>query len=462
VLARPLALAALLVLPAVAGCAATGERPAVDRWEETGERRAEIARSARAEAPEPGPGEAVAELPADAGLPELLAWAEAHDAGLRAAYRSWEASLERVPQARNLPDPRFTWVYFIEPVETRVGPQRNRFGLSQTFPFFGKLGFRGEMAVHDANAAAACYEEARRQLRYRVTRSWNEYWLLGRSLAITRENVQLLKHLESVALASYSAGRAPHAAVIKAQIELGRLEDRLRTLEDRRSSVLAQLNADLGRPATAPLDWPDELPQSPDPPPDDELHDLLVENNPELAALAAERERESAAVALSGRSGLPDLTLGVEYIDTGEARMPNVSDSGKDAIMAMASVNIPLWFGKYGAEKEEARAREASAAGKREDREQQLLADLERVGFGLRDALRRIDLYEHTLLPKARQSVGVLEDAFTAGRADFLDLVDAQRTLLEFELALERASADRTTLAAELEMILGIDLRPAP
>jgi outer membrane protein TolC len=130
--------------------------------------------------------------------------------------------------------------------------------------------------------------------------------------------------------------------------------------------------------------------------------------------------------------------------------------------MAMASVNLPLWFGKYSAEKNEAQARQASVVGKREERGRQLLADLERVSFELRDATRRVDLYEYTLLPKARQSLEVLEDAFVSGQADFLDLVDAQRTLLEFELSLERARVDGTTRSAELEMIVGTDLRPTP
>jgi len=451
--------AAAPLLGALQGCAATGEGPAVDRWEDV---RVEREAITIVDGSAGAPPEAPAELPASAGLPELLLWAEAHNPGLRSAFDAWSAALERVPQARSFPDPRFTWVYYIEPVETRVGPQRNRLGLSQTFPFLGKLGFRGEMAVHAANAAAARYESERLQLRYGITRSWNEFYYLGRSIAITGENLQLLTHLESVALANYAAGRTSHGAVIKAQIELGRLEERYRTLEDRRASVLARLNADLGRAPGARLNWPDALAPGVAPPPDAELRELLAENSPELAALTAQQDRETAAANLSGRSALPDLTLGIEYIDTGEARVPNVPDSGKDAIMAMASVNIPLWFGKYRSEKNEAHARYASIAGRRADRELELLADLERTSFEIRDAMRRVDLYEFTLLPKARQSLEVLEDGFVSGKADFLDLVDAQRTLLEFELSLERARVDGITRTAELEMLVGIDLRTLP
>ena len=54
------------------------------------------------------------------------------------------------------------------------------------------------------------------------------------------------------------------------------------------------------------------------------------------------------------------------------------------------------------------------------------------------------------------------EDAFTAGEASFLDLIDAQRTLLEFQLSYERALADQSTRLAQLEALVGVELTQAP
>jgi outer membrane protein TolC len=90
---------------------------------------------------------------------------------------------------------------------------------------------------------------------------------------------------------------------------------------------------------------------------------------------------------------------------------------------------------------------------------QQTLADLaarvRRAGFDYRDAQRKYDLYSHTLLPKARQLVKAREGAFRGGTASFLDLVDAQRVLLEFNLAVARARADRGKSLARIEALLG-------
>ncbi|MHC4153562.1 MAG: TolC family protein, partial [Planctomycetota bacterium] len=80
---------------------------------------------------------------ADANAPvtlqDYLRLAALNNAGLKAAFEEWKAALEQVPQARSLPDPRFTYGYYIREVETRVGPQQNRLGIMQVFPWFGEI-----------------------------------------------------------------------------------------------------------------------------------------------------------------------------------------------------------------------------------------------------------------------------------------------------------------------------------
>jgi len=86
------------------------------------------------------------ELTESSGLSDYLAYAALNNPGLEAAFNRWKAALERVPQVKALPDPRFEYKYFIKEVETRVGPQQHSFGVSQVLPWFGKLDLRGEVA----------------------------------------------------------------------------------------------------------------------------------------------------------------------------------------------------------------------------------------------------------------------------------------------------------------------------
>ncbi|MFT7698677.1 MAG: cobalt-zinc-cadmium efflux system outer membrane protein, partial [Candidatus Krumholzibacteriia bacterium] len=227
--------------------ALAGEDEARARWDETYNKYYDDNQGAES----PGP-----DFRESATLDELLNLAESANPRLRASMDRWKAALEQVGQSNSLPDPKFSYAYFIEPVETRVGAQRQKFGLSQTIPMFGKLGLREDIGVQTANAASAQFEAIRLEMRFLITRIWNDYYYLNRSIVVAEENLNLLTNFENVALAQYAAGKAPHSAIIRAQVELGRLEDRLRTLQDQRGPLSAALNSEINRPEYELIAWP--------------------------------------------------------------------------------------------------------------------------------------------------------------------------------------------------------------
>ncbi|NIA20403.1 MAG: TolC family protein [Anaerolineaceae bacterium] len=388
-------------------------------------------------------------------LSDYLVYAALNNPGLEAAFNRWKAALERVPQVRSLPDPRFTYRYFIREVETRVGPQQQSFELAQKFPWFGKLELRGGIALEAANAARQRYEAEKLKLFYLVQDAYFEYYYWSRAVAITRENRDLVKHFEQVAEMRYRAATGNHPDVIRAQVELGKLEDRLGTLLDLKGPIVARLNSLLNRPVEAPLPPAREMPGDELGASDAQVLLWLRESNPELKALAYEIAKEEQGIALARKEYFPDVTLGVNYVDTSEALMPGAPDSGKDPVVAMVSVNIPIWYEKLNAGVREARARHRAAARKKDDRANQLDAQAKLVLYKVRDAQRKIDLYGNALIPKARQSVQVDEAGYRAGKVGFLDLIDAERILLDFQLSFERATANSAQRTAELEMLVG-------
>lgn len=390
-------------------------------------------------------------------LEDYLAYAALHNPGLESAFNQWKASLERIPQVKALPDPRFNYGYFIREVETRVGPQRQRFGLSQSYPWFGTLKLRGEVAGEEAKAAYERYEAAKLKLFFQVRDAFYELYYLSRAIAITRDNIQLFGELESVAQTKV-AGGGDLTAVTKAQVELGRLDDRLRSLEDLHGPIIAKLNAALNRPVDADLPWPKEVTTESTDFSDEQVLAWMRDLNPELRELEFQTEREERAIRLAQKNFYPDLTVGVDYVDTRDALMPNTPDSGKDPLAVTFSINIPLWWQKYRAAVSEARYRRESVIEKRDDRENLLEANLKMALYRFRDAERKINLYGDTLTPLATQSLNVARQAWEAGRADFLDVVDAERLLLEYWLEYERSLANREQRLAELEMIVGREM----
>jgi len=398
------------------------------------------------------------ELPDDPSLDDYIVYAALCNPGLRAAFETWKAKLERVVQTETLPDPRLSYTYYIREVETRVGPQEQRLGVAQSFPWFDKLSLRGNVAVEEANAAREQFDARRLLLEYRVKDLYYELCYLAQAIRITEGNIDLLQQIEGVAQAKYRVGSPNHPDLIKVQVELGKLEDRLASLEDLGRPLRAEFNAELNRAEDAPVPWPDPR-RIPEASVDEvALVAWLRDGNPELRALGFAVRRDEEALRLAGRDYYPDFTVALDWIDTGKAINPGVPDSGKDPWLASISVNLPVWWAKYRAGEREARARLRASRSMRTDRERTLVAELERVLYRYRDAGRKVSLYRDTLIPKGQESLETITAAYQADRADFLDFIDAQRVLLEFELDFERARSDRAQSLAALERLVGRDV----
>ncbi len=409
--------------------------------------------------PDSNPQKARKTTSSDLGhLPVYLLEAAENNPEIQAAFNRWQAAMNRIPQARALPDPRLTLGGSIQPVETRTGPQQASIALSQTFPWFGTLDLKEDRTIRQAAAAKATLDATKLNVFYAVKEIYYEYAYVTQAEIITREIIELVRYLESIARARYSAGAVPHADVIRTQVELGKLEDRLATLRDLKNPIQARLNASLNRPIAH------EVPQPPNVPAmrlcmtREEMHSSMLTSNPMLLRLRFSAESEQAGIELARKDDYPDLTLGLQTIITGDARSPGVKNADEDPIIASLSVNLPLWRKPREAAVLEAKSTLRAVQQDEANLVNRLHSDLDMVLYKYNDAERKIDLYQETLIPKAEQSLGVSLKAFQSGQGSSLDLMDAEKTLLELKLAFMRSLADQAQRLAEMETLVGQDI----
>ena len=389
-------------------------------------------------------------------LDGYLRLAEEHSPLLHSARARFAAASERPGRVGGLPDPMVTYGHYFEEVETRVGPQVQRFGVRQKLPWFGKLSLARNAEEERARAEGERLRAVRLDVALNVTRAYSDYAYLARAIEITEERVALLTGLEGVVRARYASGDASYGDLMKAQIGLAKVSDALASLRDRRGALAYRLVAAVGLPDETDLPLPEQISGAVAPSEDVALA-VFEESSPDLLALDHELEAARHQRRLAGRSYLPDLTIGIDYIVTDEASMP-VTDSGKDPLIGVASINLPLWFGKHAAAVDEAEATLLAVERQREQRENELTAMLRMTVFEVRDAERRVELYRDRLVPLAQQSVAAADASYQTGKADFDALVGAHEAALELELGLERARADLAIRGAELARRMGIEL----
>lgn len=395
------------------------------------------------------------ELNGQSTLCDYLRYAQYNNAALNASYKRWLAALHTVPQQTALPDPRVSYGYYFQEIETRVGPQRNRFGVSQTVPWIPKLDLKGKIALGDVAIARQQYISRKLELCYEVKSVFYDYVYLSHEIAILQENTALLEQIESIALTQYKAGKASYSDVLKTQIELEKLKDTLQSAKELRIPLQTRFNALLGRPSNEPIAFPVSVPQEYIPFTEEELYVAMIDANPQLGRLSELIDQQNQKKALAKQDFFPDVTLGLEYIDTGTARFSNVRDSGKDAVIGMVSVNVPVWWNKYHAGLREHENRSLGAEYDYADTRNRLEAELKIALYHFQDAERKTALYRDNLIPKAQQTLATTRQAYSGGSVNFFDLIDSYQALLEFKLSYEKEFTRKFKQLAQIEKLVG-------
>jgi len=407
---------------------------------------------------------AAADGPADTSSGSLLdgymRQALDHNPAVIAARSAVTAKEKDVRIALQLPDPQLSGGYFITPVETRVGPQRAKVGASQMIPWPGKLLAKRAEAREELDAARQRLRAAEADVFAGVRKAHAELYAVGREIAITRENDALLKQMEAILLAKYATATAQQVSVLKIQVEEAMLEDELANLEVRAAEARATLVRLLGITGDTVLPFPSGLDTLAVPVDSVRFSALADSLNPAVMEAGADVRAARVRVHRARQSFIPDFMIMTDYIitDATTSTMVAPSDNGKNPWIVGAAVTLPVWVGSKGAMVDKAIAAAEMQESMLGNRRNMTAENTVRLFKEYGDALRRIKLYETTLIPRARQTLDLMQVAYSTSSASVLDYLDAQRTLLRLEIALVMQQARREVMAGTIDALLGGEL----
>ncbi len=389
-----------------------------------------------------------------ADLSAMIDIALKENPGIRAAEKRYRSLLAVPPQVSTLPDPVLGYTRWVQNVETRVGPQENVFVLSQRIPFPGKLGLRGKIALQDAEAARQEYEAARRDVLFKVKSTYADLYNIDQSLRILRTYKRILRDFADVAATKYATGAGIQAQVLKAHVEISTIEVKELEFEKRRTGVVARLNALMNRAADTPVGTAVEIDLPPVPMDERQLLSLARERRQELKATQYMIEKAVFAKQLARKNYLPDFNFQTTYIS-----IPKVNDafrdSGKDAFSVMLGINLPIWLGPRRAAVEQATEMQIARQYQYDNLWKTVEAEISDILFQLKTLRETLDLYEQGLLVQAESSLESALSAYKTGKLDFLNLLDAERMLLQLRLAYTREQSNYFKQYAALEKAVG-------
>ena len=381
-----------------------------------------------------------------------------HNPGLAEMRERYAALAEIVPQQAALPDPvvslaaaNFPWDEFDRNQEPMTQLQ---VGVSQTFPCPGKRDLAAEVADFEAEAARFGVEELRLALARRVAVAWWQVFYLDRSLETVERNQVLLRQFVEVARTKYEVGSGLQQDVLLAQLELSKLLDQAIRVDAMREDRAIQLNLLMGEPPDRAVELPGQQPVELQPLASRSwLYARAVETRPLLQSQQAIVRASESRLELARKDYFPDVTVGVRY---GQRDEDDLGRSRQDFLSVMLSMQVPLYSGSKQdrqlsqRERELARSQYALA-----DERNRILSTIAGAATDYRRASEQLALFEKGIIPQARQTVESMLAGYQVNEVDFLNLVGAQVTLLNYELQYWQTWTEANQAIARLQAAVG-------
>lgn len=347
--------------------------------------------------------------------------------GLKAKYAAYEGALQRIPQARSLADPTFSFGYFISPVESA---QRAQFSLTQMFPWFGTLKAQGDVAALNAEAQFQEFLDARNALYFRVAQAWYPLYELQKLRLLERENIRLLESFKTTTTQKYENGMGAMVDVIRVDLLLNEARTQLEVLDKQEASLTSRFNTLLNRSHDAAIVVADSLAAGTLL--TDYRKDSLLVNHPRMAALDLKLKSAEAAEKVALKQGLPKIGVGLDYVLVDERSDMTMDGNGQDVLMPMVTVTIPIFRKKYRAARQEARFMQEGAALEQEALANELTAAYHRATFELQQQADLVALYAQQSAA-TRQAMNLLLSAYGNSGKDFEEVLRIQQQLLKYE-----------------------------
>jgi len=392
------------------------------------------------------------EPPATLKLQDLIQEALAHNPDLAAARLRWEASREVIPQARSLEDPEFSITQWRIPSNFNLGREGETwYGISQTFPFPGKLSLKGQVAQQEAEIAEQTHQTKIREVTTKVKTAYYQLFLINKAIELHLEHQTLLEEFAKIADEKYAVGQVSQQDSLKARVELSKLHNSLLVLEQEQVSAQAEINALLNRPPQMPLGKPEEVIYHPFSLTLENLQQQALQERPELHAATIAIRRSEKARSLAKKNYLPDLMMEVMYWDVHD---------GPNQWEVVTEINLPWIFkAKYDAKVRQAVAEEKQARSEYQGMRNQTLFELKDLFVKVKTSEQLIQMYQSGVLPQAEQSLGAARIGYQAGKVDFLNLMDSERALRDFQVEYYTALAEYQQRIAELERGVGAEFQ---
>jgi outer membrane protein TolC len=444
-------------------------------------------------------------------LQKYMVIAAVNNPAVQQRISEYEAALKKIPQVSSLSDPELSIGVYTTAMSLVDGMQVADLKLMQMFPWFGVLkNAKDEMSLM-AKAKLELVRDTKLQVVYDVQRTWFDLYKLQKNIDISEKNIEILKTIERLAITKYSSipssnsssttssppvspqvnntgsqgmqtmgnsnslpsssnqsavtmqgnsmgtasGSTSLSDIYRIQIETGDLENSIALLKNQKNTIIALFNSLLNRPSTSPIAAagklaPDSLDLS-----INSIADSITLKSPMLGMLQYEKESSEARKKMVTAMGYPMIGLGLNYsvLKKTDKPMGLPEMNGKDMIMPMVVVTLPIYRKKYKAMQDEADLSATATLQSYQSTSNSLQVEYYQAVQLYQDAQRRIKLYANQF-QLASKSLDLTLNRFSVSASELSDVLRLRQQTLDYEFKQVEAVADFNTAIAWLRRLM--------
>ena len=363
-------------------------------------------------------------------LQSYIQEAELNNPQIQAYELRYNITQEKVREANSLPNTTVSAGYFVSEPETRTGAQRARFSVSQMLPWFGTITARENYASSMAETDFVEIAIAKRKLALSIAQSYYELYAINAKQSVLDENTQLLKTYERLALTSVEVGKASAVDVLRLQIRQNELhqlkavlgqeflaeQSNFNNLLNRKQSIAVKVVSNLLLPLEEPVYLQDSL-----------------ELNPELIKYDRLYESITQSELINQKQSAPDIGFGLDYVPVSERTDMDFSDNGKDIVMPMVSLSIPIFNNRFKSITKQNELRQKEIELQKMERLNVLKTTFAKAIAMQNQARINFNTQEKNL-KQARDAEEILTKNYETGTIDFNEVLDIQELQLRFQM----------------------------
>lgn len=385
-------------------------------------------------------------------LDSLLSKARERNLNLKAMEQEYQSALAQAPQMRLLPATEIGLGGFPLPVQTRFGPQRMRLGIMQALPWFGTREAEERLSLASAEPLALQVKIEALDILYKIKLAYLHLYELTETQNLIRRNISLLESLRTLSLNKVEGGEGSTADVLRLDLKLRELRQQLLILDQQGMQPQIEINQLLDRPVQTKISPEDSLSFVMYFSPNDSLAKELHELHPAMGYLKLRQHQAQLSIDLIERKEKPRLGFGVDYIVVDDIPAADFAGNGRDILQLKASLSIPLQRKPYEAKKQEERLKIAAWEHRKEALRSQFSASIQKAMATYQEAKLTYELYQNQI-ENTEAVIQIMQADYTHNGKQFEELINLERDLLAYEIAVLGAIVESHKVKAEIQRI---------